>query len=1064
MNMRLHSKRWGLPTALSLALLLAAVMPALAQWDNSNWGLVVAPVYNTSETGPYAGAELFAGPNKFGSYFAGVTPNGRKLTPAGTVVQTGMNPLGMALTPDGKYLITSNDDERETGYQSFQNSKNVGGYSLNVIDTATMTVVSQITTGKFFIGLQITGDGPYTVWASGGVTQQVLLYTLTNGVLTAGPTITIAPITPSTQGYVSNYTPSAYWNTVQGNGFKPPIPTGFSRTGTTQITFPAGSALSPDGKYLYVACNGDNSVAVIDTAQQKVVKQVPIGYFPYGVAVSADGQKVVVSNWGITAYQFQNPVYNGQGQLDNMGNTGNQPYGYFVPVTDTQGNNPKTSSVSLLSAPGGDGSQLTLQGSVYEGHPLDAENFVGDTHPTAVAMLRTPGDSPRNILYVTLTNSDAVNLIDADTGTALSSVDLSLFPGKPTHGAQPNAIAVSPDYKHVYIAEAGINGVAVLDSSDVLNPKLIGWIPTDWYPTAVALSSDGNTLFIANAKGVGEDINPNTNTLAAPVPQPPTGLVSTPQTDSNYIFGSVQKLDPTNYNIDNTTVPANNYKTIETADTSVVPIGGGPSARVKHVIFILQENKTFDSVLGNQTGHFGKFASLTYNNANGSYYYNGQYTGVTLNLQQLATKFAAGVNYYSDSEESDAGHQFCASGMSSDYTQKTLLVKSGRGLLVNKNFEPEDYPETGYIYNNAARNGVSFKLYGLEAARILGSDTGTNQPTTLNDPPSGNDGAPQLQADTFHITQPLVNLGDVTTPVNGGVGQTFFMTLPGLAIVGTKNSNGEPRLDMNYPGYNFNISDQRRAQEFISDFDRMIAQDTLPQFIYLYLPNEHTGSRQAPNDNQVFGSASNVQQVADGDVAVGIVVKHIMESPVYYDSESNTGVAILWTRDDAQSTLDHIHPHRTPVVAMGPFAKPGYYSMRHYNSASIVKTEELLLGLPPNNLGDLMATDLRDFFQPTYNGITSADIKWDFINGLKYQPSPEGKKIWHLVSKLDTSAPDRDSHRLGQLGRLSQAADELHKEAAKDKTLNTAKYKKEQAKLYQAAVKLVSTGAPRDND
>jgi hypothetical protein len=436
---------------------------------------------------------------------------------------------------------------------------------------------------------------------------------------------------------------------------------------------------------------------------------------------------------------------------------------------------------------------------------------------------------------------------------------------------------------------------------------------------------------------------------------------------------------------------------------------------------------------------------------------------VDLNHQQLAVKFAAGVNYYSDSEESDAGHQFCASGMASDYTEKTLLVKSGRGLLVNKNFDPEDYPEHGYIYNNAARNGVSFKLYGLEAARIIGSDTGTNLPTTLNDPPSGLAGAPELKDDNFHITQPLVNLGDVSSPTQG-IGQTFFMVMPGLAVVGEKNANGEPRLDLNYPGYNFNISDQRRAQEFIQDFDRMVAQNTLPQFIYLYVPNEHTGGVQAPNGGQVFGSASNVQQVADGDVAVGLVVKHLMESPVYYDKDSNTGVAIISTRDDAQSTLDHIHPHRTPLVVMGPFAKPGYYSTRHYNSASVVKTEELLLGLPPNNLGDLMATDLRDFFQPTYNGITSADIKWDFETGLNYKPSPEGKKIWSLVNKLDTSAPDRDSHRLGQLGRLSMAADDLHNQAAGANKLHSSQYKKNQAKLYHQAVELVNTDTPKDND
>src|SRR5437899_744042 len=94
-----------------------AQSPTITQ---DNWGAVNAPVYGTSEKGAYEGAELFAGPNKFGSYFSGVLPNGRVVKPAGTSVQVGTNPLGMALTPDGKYLITSNDDEREKDYPSYQ--------------------------------------------------------------------------------------------------------------------------------------------------------------------------------------------------------------------------------------------------------------------------------------------------------------------------------------------------------------------------------------------------------------------------------------------------------------------------------------------------------------------------------------------------------------------------------------------------------------------------------------------------------------------------------------------------------------------------------------------------------------------------------------------------------------------------------------------------------------------------------------------------------------------------------------------------------------------------------
>src|SRR5216684_3849289 len=125
-------------SAIALSLLSFVTTAAQAQITNKNWGTITSPVYNSSETvsgGAYSAAELFAGPNKLGSYYAGVLPNGRKVTPAGTTIQIGMNPLGIALTQDGKYLITSNDDEREFNLLSYQSSTNLGGYSISVIDT-----------------------------------------------------------------------------------------------------------------------------------------------------------------------------------------------------------------------------------------------------------------------------------------------------------------------------------------------------------------------------------------------------------------------------------------------------------------------------------------------------------------------------------------------------------------------------------------------------------------------------------------------------------------------------------------------------------------------------------------------------------------------------------------------------------------------------------------------------------------------------------------------------------------------------------------------------------------
>ncbi len=1038
---------WMTRGAIAVAVISCAVAAGRGRGEDApaevpgRWGELTAPTFGTSEGGAYVDAELFAGPSKFGAdYFAGVLPSGRFVKPAGTSVQVGMNPLGIALTPDGRYLVTSNDDERDGGIHSLRSAANVGGYSLSVVDTATMGVVSTVTTGTYFVGVAIKGAGTYTVYASGGASQDVKEFSLSAaGQLSAAPvaTIPIPVITPASAGFVSHYTPDAALNTADASGNKPPVPSGFSRTGSTAISFPAGLALSPDGRYLYVACNGDNSVAVVQTATRTTVKQLPVGYFPYGVAVSADGATVYVTNWGVTEYRFRSPTYDpASGKLTAIAPApGNAPDGYYVPAIDTAGPLPKTSSAWVISIPDGDPAGATVVGARHLGRALDDLEQVGDTHPSATALV---GRGSNTHLYVARANDDTIAVLDT-AGRHVSELDLALRAGK-GHGAArvlgtyPNALAVSPDGTRVYVAEAGINAVAVLDTSHPQAPRLLGRIPTGWYPTAVAVGPDGNTLYVANAKGVGEDVNPNTGTIES-------------FTDGNFIFGTVQKIDLAAAQPDERTVLANNFTRQRDLDTNVVPAGGQPSRHIKHVIFILHENKTFDSMLGG-SAHFGPYASTTFANANGAPNPNppppAQYNSVSFNTTAIAEKFATAVNYYSDSEESDAGHQFAASGTASDYTEKTLLVKGGRGLLVNKNFEPEDYPASGYIFNNAARHGVSFKDYGA-FVRIAGTDTGTSTPTTIDDPASGSAGYPaSATANDPH------DVGDTTSAVQG-LGQAYFLSLPALAVLGKANANGEPRIDANYPGYNFNVSDQRRAREFIADFDRMVAAGTLPQFLYVYQPNDHTGSQQAKN----VPAASPAQQVADGDVALGMVVQHIMKSPIYYDAATDTGAAIFITYDDAQSTLDHIHEHRTPLVVVSPFAKPGYVAKRHYDTASVVKTEELLLGLPPNNLGDLLATDLRDLFQPTHNGIAPADVS--FSTTIAYRPSAEGKAIWALAKRLDLSGPDRDSRRLGALARMSMQADRLHFEAAHAKKLRSARYRAAQKELLAQARALVGT-------
>jgi YVTN family beta-propeller protein len=932
-------------------ILLPVTLMAQTAITSANWGSVTTPIYGKFQAGVYGGAELFAGPNQFGYYYAGVLPNGRKVIPAGfQTIQAGMNPVASALTADARYLIVANSSERQASYASFESTINTGGYSLTVIDNATLSVVSELnTTGSLYTGLVTTGFGPYTIYASGGADNDVKVFTLSNGTLSpANPaSIPIAPLLPANSGSASSYSPAAGAAIFAANGY---LSTG------AKTTFPAGMQLSPDGRFLYVACNGDNSIAVIDVYQNTVVQQVPAGYFPYGVALSADGQRIYTTNWGVNAYQFANPVYDpASGNLLSLAPVpGNVPSGFFVPKEPTDGANPASSSVSLFRAPGGNGYNLAALGAIPSGTAPDDLNQVGGTHPSAIVTVRNSATGVEMLFY-TKSNSDSLGMVRLDQYSVLPDFDLSpialtLADGHKVHGAYPTALVASPDASKLYVAESGINSVAVLDISRPLAPVLLGRIPTGWYPTSLALTPDGNFLFVVNAKGIGEDLNPSA--IPTNGNQPATGLASDPATDSNSIFGMVQVLQVGGATFDNTTVLANNFAMNMPADTSVVPVGGRASSLIKHVFVIVHENKTFDSVLGAMPSRFGAFASQTFQKITGNNYFNPQFTAVTPNTQALAANFSTAVNFYSDAEESNAGAQFLASGTATDYTEKTVLNVGGRGLLANRNAEPEDYPEGGYIFNNAARNGVSFKDYGF-LTTLAGSDNGASVPALADDP-----------------TGSLAGSGDVKSATMG-LGQQYFLTLPALAVLGEKNSNGEPRIDLNYPGVNFNISDRRRALEFIHDFDRMVAAGSLPQLIYIYQPND--GSITA---GVTAGITTNeeLQQAADGDTALGMVVSHLMNSPVYYDPQSNTGSAIFVTYASSQSATDHIHPHRNLLLNISPFAKSGYLATRHYSTASVVKTAELLLGLPPNNLGDLFATDLRDMFQSNYNGISLNNI------------------------------------------------------------------------------------------
>jgi len=932
--------------ALALAVTLIAVLRASSHAQSAK-----APVVFDAP----AGSEP-AGPTSPTDAFSRVLPSGRIVHPTGASVVTGMNALGVALTPDGRYAIVSNDDERQSGTTSALDGTSTGGYTLAVVDTRTMTVVSRYAAANetFFVGLIATRDparpGGTLVLASGGASNKVYAFDLAaNGRLTADVKHTIAIPTPSDAHYAD-----------------------------AGHAFPSTLVLDPSGTRAYAIDNLSNDVATIDLATRSVVgTPVPVGFFPLAAAMS--GARLLVANEGVMRY----------GTLAAPAAT--PPFA--APGLDLE----RASSVTVLAR--GAAGLVATGASIPLDRGADGIREVGGTHPAALAAMRT-----KPYVFAAMSNVDRIATLSLGaTPRAVGGTELRLYDRGP-YGTQPDALAISKDERRLYVALAGINAIAVLDIKDPLHPHRIGLIPTGWFPAALALSRDGRYLFVTNAKGFAHDRG-FTGDKALFVDS--KRHVETVEADSNAIWATLERIDLATLDLRRTTPLALSYlRSIRTAvPGAVVPqhFGGVGSEAIKHVVLILEENKTYDAMLGD----LRDAAGAPYGPGDPNYIAFDE--SVTPNLHALARTYALAGNLYADAEESDAGHQFVSAGIASVFTEKTLLVKGGRRPEINKNEDPEDYPRAGYIFNALAQHGKSYRDYG-DYLRVSGYDEGD-------------------AADPRTDDARFVNADDVTAPT-AGLGGLYSLDVPApLALSG--------HVDLDYPGWNLRIRDVRRANEFVRDFDPYVRANQMPAFTHIWLPADHGG----------FGKniPPLAEEVADGDRALGQIVDYLTHIPQW----SSTAIFIM--PDDAQSSRDHVNPHRSYAIVVSPYAKRHFVGARHLSTVSVLKTEEELLGLPALSLGDALATDMADFFSatPDPTGFTHTVAR---VQG----ESGEGHRIAALLERTDQRSADADGPRTARLVDLSRRADALARAAG---TFAPAAYARAQDALYRAALATVATAA-----
>jgi len=773
-----------------------------------------------------------------------VLSSGRFVTPAGKTAIVDLQPTHIVLTRDAtRLLVTSQGLDDDPSADAHTDSSFDRHVDVLSAD-GQLTSIDRVADADLQYGVVEQPDG--TVWVSEGRTGSLGVFT------------------PQGKSYVKSGDVSL------GSG-----------------TFPWGLAESPDGRYVYAADFQSNQISVVDATTKTVLASVAAGEYPRDLTVSPDGKLLYVTNWGL---------YNGNG----AGRT--SPAGSVAtPPPSGNYNAPGASSVWIYSLAAPAAPVVSSENRI--GRDLNGTTVVSGSLPTSLAL------SPdATTLAVTAANNDLVELRDAKSGALLRSFDMSVVPGGPT-GAAPNAVAWSTDGATLYVTLGGRDAVAAVDP---VAGSVTGLIPTGNYPSAVAVSPDGSRLYVASFRGLGAGPNTAGGT-------PNSHSADKIGTDLDYIDnllkGTVQDIPlqaacaalpglTSTVTADNGLVPS------QATDPSggVIPatFGSGPSSTIKHVVFILKENRPYDQVFGDLPGSERDDSVAPFSGS------------VTPNQHSLATQYAVGDNYYSTAQTSYDGHYVADSGDIDDFAQQ-VNPSSYANKFATDPFvtSPENLPQGGFTWNNLARSGISFKIYG-EATYLVGLG-----PTALN---AG--GSP-----TNPLPPALYALGSPTG--------SFSPTYPS-------------QITVERPVVGGGSSDEDRASNFLQDLKVMDTTGTVPQFMQLTVPDDHTNGF-AP------GAPTPQSLVAENDHAVGEILSGLSQSSIW------SSTAVFVTEDDTQDGQDHVDASRTFAIVAGAHVKSGYISHQHESNLSLQKTVDLILGAPPTSTDELTATSMADFFTPTAN-------------------------------------------------------------------------------------------------
>jgi YVTN family beta-propeller protein len=892
---------------------------------------------------------------------------GRPITPAGTLVldaatqlpAVGAMPMAMLRSPDalghggkGRYLLVVNSG---FGVQ-FSEDTNRAQQSIAVIDlnaSPEPLVIQNVyfpTPQSANVGLAFSptagADGTFAMYVSGGFENKVWIFRFDPKAA--------APVQPGSNGPDTKVQALSFEISKPGEALRVDYNKGKA------ALYPTGLAITPDGTTLVTANNlGDSATILRDLQGARRMERVDLHHpgkpaeniYPYGVVVLGSGKnaRAYVSCWN-------------------------------------------DSSVAVI--------------------PLSGKSVVRsfiavDRHPTAMTL---NADGTR--LFVANSNADSVSVVDTATDQEIERIDVRLAEGA-LPGASPEGLALSDDEQTLYVANAHSNAVATVLLSDKLRgrkkadkmisvpkSKVLGFIPTGQYPSAVAFA-DGK-LFIGNGKGTGFESSSMRVNNSGRTPNAPNAAF--PPNEKKNRQGGQYSGSIVSGNISVVALPdlpqLSRYTQQTLQNDGLMGLAPAKlfagSSPIKHVIYIIKENRTYDQVFGDvKSSGDGQAADgepslAIFGSGITAQRPDGTRQSVTPNHHALARRFGLFDRFFVNSEASPDGHNWATAAFSTDYVDKAfrwnysdrgrtydfegynrlpdyeppgdLQVDKFKGdalaaltdllethLPYHQGFTDLGEPKTLYLWDAAARAGLAYRNYGEFITVISAKDVeaaGQKRKKTYPDISNAVRAIPNKESLQNHGSASFRSF-DVTAPDSMTVDCYKAALDPSAAYdpaVTRDNANAGCRGNSRFGEW------LAEFQGFLKDREAGRA-DSMPALTVMRFPNDHTTGMKDNFPTPQF-------MVADNDYAVGRLVETVSSSPYWKDT------AIFIVEDDAQAGPDHVDSHRSVALAISAYNKPGALIHKFHSTVSMIRTIELLLGIAPMNQLDASAIPM-DIFQET---------------------------------------------------------------------------------------------------